>query len=435
MSTGVESNELPLEARDLVFQVDGRRLLDRMSLSAGKGEFVGLVGPNGAGKTTFLKALLRLLRIEGGAVLLEGRDLQSVPARESARSMALVPQAAPNTFGFTSLEVTVMGRYPHLGRFQVEGPEDQRIAMDAMKLTETEAFADRVLTTLSGGERQRVLVARAVAQQPRVLLMDEPISNLDVQHQTRVLDVVRGLVAEGITAIAAMHDLSLAARYCDRLVMIDRGRIVAEGLPEAVLTPKNLREIFGVHAIVFRDPFSDRLSISLIDSMPGQDKNGHVARVHLICGSGSGVRLMCGLQRAGHTVTAGALGTGDTDRMAAEMMGIPIVPIPAFSAIDDEAHRRHMQLASEADIAVLCDVPFGVNNLRNLEALSASKTVISIETNPFAQRDFTGGAAAKLFEALRPAARCQRVDQVPQVIQQEMKILISEGRAPSRPRK
>ncbi|MBI2858652.1 MAG: ABC transporter ATP-binding protein [Chloroflexi bacterium] len=409
-----------LEAKELVFQVEGRRLLDRISLKAAKGEFVGLVGPNGAGKTTFLKALLRLLRTDEGVVLLEGRDLQFADAREAAQAMALVPQAVPNTFGFTSLEVVLMGRYPHLSRFQVEGAEDRRIAREALKLTETDGFADRILSTLSGGERQRVIVARAVAQQPRVLLMDEPISNLDVQHQTKVLDVVRDLVRQGITAIAAMHDLSLAARYCDRLLMIGNGRVAAEGTPEGVLTPANLKQVFGVEAVVFREPFADRLSISLMDMLPDAGDSPK-CRVHLVCGSGSGVRLMCQLQRAGHSVSAGVLGAGDTDCMAAQLLNVPFIPIPAFSSISDEAHRLHLELIVSADYAVLCDVPFGVNNLRNLEALLSAKSTISIEATPFGQRDFTSGAAAKIFDSLPVAERCSRVDQVSGIIQDRLK--------------
>ena len=147
-----------------------------------------------------------------------------------------------------------MGRYPHLGRFQVEGKEDERIAREAMALTETDQFAHRTLDTLSGGERQRVFVARALAQQPRMLLLDEPTSNLDVLHQLMVLDLVRHLVDDGLTAVAAFHDLSMAARYCDRLVVMSGGKVVANGLPEDVLTPRLIETVFKVKAAVYRDP-------------------------------------------------------------------------------------------------------------------------------------------------------------------------------------
>ena len=157
-----------------------------------------------------------------------------------------------------------MGRYPHMGRFQIEGRADERIAMEAMQLTETEEFADRTLDTLSGGERQRVFVSRAFAQEPRVLLLDEPTANLDILHQLRVLNLIRGSINGGLTAIAAIHDLSMAARYCDRLALLSHGRVVAEGTPEEVLTPERVEAAYGVRAAIYRDPITDALAISLI---------------------------------------------------------------------------------------------------------------------------------------------------------------------------
>ena len=167
-------------AEDLSYSVEAQTLLDGVRLHAEQGQFVGVIGPNGAGKSTLLRALSGMLRHQRGAVLLEGTDLRSMSSRDVAAGLALVPQIAPYTHGFTSFELVLMGRYPHLGRFEIEGREDNRIARDAMRQTDTEHFADRTLDTLSGGERQRVFVSRALAQQPRILLLDEPTSNLDV---------------------------------------------------------------------------------------------------------------------------------------------------------------------------------------------------------------------------------------------------------------
>lgn len=239
-------------------------LLDSVHLAADRGRFVGVIGPNGAGKSTLLRALSGMLRHQHGAVRLEGTDLRSMSSREVATGMALVSQIAPYTHGFTSFELVLMGRYPHLGRFQIEGREDNRIARDAMRQTDTEEFADRTLDTLSGGERQRVFVSRALAQQPRVLLLDEPTSNLDVFHQIKVLDLVRQLVDEGLTAVAAIHDLQMGARYCDRLVLLSEGRVLAEGTPEEVLTPEAIESAFGVRCAVYPDPVTGTLAISLI---------------------------------------------------------------------------------------------------------------------------------------------------------------------------
>ena len=224
-------------AQGVFFQIEAKTLLDRVDLNAAHGQMVGLIGPNGAGKSTFLRAISGVLRVQSGNIHLDGADLRSLTSKEVAAGLAIVPQIVPYTHGFTAMELVLMGRYPHLGRFQIEGQGDERIARDAMRLTETEQFAERTLDTLSGGERQRVIVSRALAQQPRILLLDEPTSNLDVLHQLKVLGLVRQLVDDGLTAVAAIHDLNMASRFCDRLVLLQEGRVLSEGAPEEVLTP------------------------------------------------------------------------------------------------------------------------------------------------------------------------------------------------------
>ena len=263
-----------ISTQDLTYEVEGKTLLEGVDFQAQRGQLVGLIGPNGAGKTTLLRTISGILRCRRGSVRLEGSDMMALSPRDVAATLALVPQIAPYTYGFTSIELVLMGRYPHLGRFQIEGREDDRIARDAMRLTETEQFADRTLDTLSGGERQRVFVARALAQQPRILLMDEPTANLDVLHQLKVLDLVRQLVDEGLTAVAAIHDLNMAARYCDRLVLLNSGRVVAEGPPDEVLTTETIESAFGVKSAVYREPITGSPAISLIGPADGHSQNG-----------------------------------------------------------------------------------------------------------------------------------------------------------------
>ena len=256
-------------AQGVFFQIEAKTLLDRADLHAAHGQMVGLIGPNGAGKSTFLRAISGVLRVQGGNIHLDGADLRSLTSKEVAAGLAIVPQIVPYTHGFTAMELVLMGRYPHLGRFQIEGAGDERIAREAMRLTETEQFAERTLDTLSGGERQRVIVSRALAQQPRILLLDEPTANLDVLHQLKVLGLVRQLVDDGLTSVAAIHDLNMASRFCDRLVLLQEGRVLAEGTPEEVLTPKLIAQAFGVKAAVYRDPHTASLAISLIGPADG----------------------------------------------------------------------------------------------------------------------------------------------------------------------
>ena len=261
-------------AQGVFFQIEAKTLLDGVDLNAAHGQMVGLIGPNGAGKSTFLRAISGVLRVQSGSIHLDGADLRSLTSKEVAAGLAIVPQIVPYTHGFTVMELVLMGRYPHLGRFQIEGAGDERIARDAMRLTETEQFAERTLDTLSGGERQRVIVSRALAQQPRILLLDEPTANLDVLHQLKVLGLVRNLVDDGLTAVAAIHDLNMASRFCDRLVLLQEGRVLTEGTPEEVLTPDTIAQAFGVKAAVYRDPHTGSLAISLIGPA---DANGPTA--------------------------------------------------------------------------------------------------------------------------------------------------------------
>ncbi len=394
-----------LEAEGVGVAIEAAHILEQIALRAGPGEFLGVIGPNGAGKSTLLKALSGLLRCEG-SVRLEGRELRGLSPRAIAQVIAQVPQSTVMDFGFTSLEVVLMGRHPHLGPLRLEGPRDMEVARAAMAFTETEAFAGRSLHTLSGGERQRVLIARALAQEPRLLLLDEPTANLDLHHQLRVLDLVRVLVEEGLTAIAAIHDLGLAARYCDRLYLLKGGRLLAQGRPWEVLTPANLREAFGVKALVFTDPLTDRLAVTVLShQVEGGHAPGGGRRVHVVGGGGQGARALYLLHEAGFRVTAAPLNEGDTDLSVARMLGIEAIAVSAFSPIDDASHRRHQTLVQGAEAVLLCDIKVGPGNVRNLEACAGARRLLLIEETPFRQRDFTGGRAAELYGPLRQRAQ------------------------------
>ena len=253
-----------IAAHQVAYEIEGQALVEAVDFRARPGEFVGLIGPNGAGKTTLLRTLSKLVAPSAGKVYLDRQDLAHQSARRIAQQVALVPQTTVLDFGFTCLEVVLMGRNPHLGRFEVETQRDRALAHAAMERTAVEPFATRLITELSGGERQRVVVARALAQEPRLLLLDEPTANLDVHHQLQLLGLVRDLVDQGLTAVGAIHDLTLAARYCDRLVLLHEGRVLAAGAVAAVLTPANLARAFGVRAVVERDKWLGTLRVTVL---------------------------------------------------------------------------------------------------------------------------------------------------------------------------
>lgn len=245
-----------LEARGLDFGYQPERpVLEGLDLRIERGEVVGLVGPNGAGKTTLLRLLAGIARPWRGEVLLFGAELQGLRPRERARRLALVPQESEPVFEFTALETVLMGRAPHLGLLGLEGPEDRRIARRALEEADVLELADRPLGQLSGGERQRVIVARALAQEPELLLLDEPTAHVDLGHKLAVDELLERRNREGgLTVVTVSHDLSHAARSCRRLLLVHRGGIMADGSPREVLTAENLRGAYGVEASILEDP-------------------------------------------------------------------------------------------------------------------------------------------------------------------------------------
>jgi len=256
-----------LSADSVGFAYEGRARragfgIDRVSLTAHRGEVVGILGPNGSGKTTLLKLLAGVLRPSSGRVTLEGRDLATCTRGEIARRLAVVPQHTNPAFDYTVLEIVLMGRYPHLGRFEVEGPEDLRIAREAMEATGTGPLEDRRFETLSGGEQQRVAIASALAQTPDLLLLDEPTSSLDLSYQLEIASLVARLNKDrGVTIVLSTHDLNFAASVCHALVLLRDGRVAASGPIGEALTPATIRDVYGVEAEVTRHDGAGHLMV------------------------------------------------------------------------------------------------------------------------------------------------------------------------------
>jgi len=234
---------------------DGADVLSDVTVRLSPGDFTAVAGPNGSGKSTLIRAMSRVLRPRLGQALLEGRDLYALPARESARSIAVLPQESTLEFEFSCEEVVMMGRAPHLGRFETESERDRAVVRGAMERTGTWELRSRAVLELSGGERQRVLLARAFAQEPKVLLLDEPTAHLDIAFQVQILRLVRELRDEKKTAVlASLHDLNLAAAYADRIVLLSKGKIAAAGTPKEVLVEQILRPVFGADVMVRSHP-------------------------------------------------------------------------------------------------------------------------------------------------------------------------------------
>ena len=233
-----------------------------VSMDVEPAAITGLLGPNGCGKTSLLKLLAGIVAPQRGHVTLEGHPLGDRPRREVARLIAVVPQETHPAFDYTALEMVLMGRHPHLGAFQLEGPDDIAVAREALVATGTAHLAERAYMTLSGGEKQRVVIASALAQQPHILLLDEPTASLDLGFQLEIQALLTALNRDrGVTMVLATHDLNLAASLCHRLVLMRSGSVIAQGPTRDVLTPANIRELYGVHADVSVHPEAGHLTV------------------------------------------------------------------------------------------------------------------------------------------------------------------------------
>ena len=259
---------MTLETRDLVFEYADKLVLDGISFEVNEGEIIGILGPNGCGKTTLLKNLNKNLSPNRGCVMLDGTDLEDIVKRDVAKSIAVVPQTNEIQFAFSVRDIVAMGRMPFQGMLSGENADDKRIIDQAIESTGLTELADRHINTMSGGERQRVIIARAIAQTPKIILMDEPTLHLDISMQFDALNLVQKLAKEnGLTVVIVSHDLPMVARYCDRILMIHDHRIHALGTPEEVLTPENMRTVFNVDADLVKDPKTGRNTVMLHDSL------------------------------------------------------------------------------------------------------------------------------------------------------------------------
>lgn len=388
------------------------RVLKGISFEIQAGEFLGIIGPNGSGKSTLLRAMSGVLPPSSGSVMFNGRKASEMSAREVARLLAVVPQDNPVAFEYTVLEVVLMGRSPYLGRFELERNHDLEIAVEALKRTNILHLADRRIGTLSGGERQRAIIARALVQETDILFLDEPTAHLDINYQVEILHLAKRENAEhGKTVVVVLHDLNLAAEFCDRLIMLRDGEVFTSGQPEEVITAENVRKVYGSSVWIRRHPTSGRPYVLSLGSQAvaakfaGTETHTARLRVHVICGGGSGGPIFMRLLESSCEVTAGVINIGDTDQEAAESLGIEYVEDAPFSPISEAAQQANMTFINQADAVVVADLPFGTGNLANLQAavqaVGLKKSVAIIgKPEEYQERDFADGEVVRILKEL-----------------------------------
>ena len=351
----------------------GRRSVVRdVNLELSRGQFIGLLGPNGCGKSTILKTLIRLLAPLRGAVFLDGRELERISRKELSRRVSAVLTERPSPGLLTAFDVVAMGRYPYTGRLgRIEGEHVQK-TWEALEMVGAADLAERYFHELSDGEKQKVLLARALAQEPELVILDEPTSHLDPRYRLEVMLILRRLVREkGLTIIASLHEIDLAMKVCDTVVLIKGGRIIACGPPEEILKEETVAELYD---------FKEACFSSLLGGIElGEESAGSV---FIVAGSGSGARLYRALTKHGFGISTGILPENDVDFHIARALGIDIVAERPYNGISQKTYRRALEEVRRASQVVDAGFPVGEANSRNIElvreALRMGKVTYSL---------------------------------------------------------
>ena len=373
-----------------------RKVLDNVSFSVMEGEFVSLIGPNGCGKSTLLKTAAALLKPLSGVVELFGQDVHRIKPAVRASLLGVVPQKIESPMAFTVLQIVMNGRISSMGRWGALSSRDHDLVERSMIYTDVFGLRDRYFTELSGGEQQRVALAMVLAQDPKIIMLDESISHLDINHRQEVLQILMNLNREKqMTILLVSHDLSLSASISDRFLLMDSGRLIKAGIPAAVLMPDLLSSVYNCDLRVQQDPYTGNLQVSgAVDSLNRRKKLNR--SVHVIAGGGSGIELYRRLLIEGYEVTTGVLNRLDSDAEAARALNIEVVLEQPFSPVGNEAIAEALKMIDKADNVILSQVPIGSGNLVNLqlasEALKRGKTVLLAKG--IADRDYTEGKAA-----------------------------------------
>jgi len=386
-----------------------RRVLDNVSFTVREGEFVSLIGPNGCGKSTLLKTAAALLKPLSGTVELFGQDVQHIKPAVRASLLGVVPQKIESPMAFTVGQIVMNGRISSMGRWGTPSPVDHDLVERSMIYTDVLGLRERYFTELSGGEQQRVALAMVLAQDPKIIMLDESISHLDINHRQEVLQILMNLNREKqMTILLVSHDLTLSAGISDRFLLMEAGALVKAGTPVEVLEPEVLSRVYNCDLHVQQDAYTGYLQVTgAVDSLRRRQKLNK--SVHVVAGGGSGIELYRRLLIEGYEVTTGVLNRLDSDAEAARALNIPVVLEQPFSPVGIDAINQVREMIDGADYVVISQVPFGSGNLVNLElageAMKRGKTVLLAAG--IGERDYTDGKAAfQLSVSMNAAGAC-----------------------------
>lgn len=421
--------EVLLDVDGVTFGYERQPLLYDVYVQVRKGEMVGLLGPNGSGKTTLLRLVSGVLQPQQGRILLDGRALQDWGRRGVAQRIAVVPQELHVPFAYTVEQLVNLGRTPFVNLLGSNSRQEAIVVQDAMQAAGVTPLANRIFNELSGGERQRVIVAMALAQQPELLLLDEPTSHLDIKYQIDILELVQRLNRErGVTVIAAMHDLNLAARYFPRLLLFQRG-VVADAGPAEVLEPHLLKRVYGIDVQVGILRGAQHLSVLPPDSASIDDEREREGQpqVLVMAGGGSGELLMRALADVNIPFIAGALNIGDSDHTLALRLASAVITEQPYAPISPATLEQVRTSLLRMKLLLFCPMPIGPGNLsllqealeaahRGIKVLILAPTVLdskpetqvitvdeALQQTGIAKRDYTNGEGVRLVREMLQA--------------------------------
>ncbi len=391
MNQNIPNTEIVVAMKDLAVGYGLRKVLSGIRADIYRGQFLSFLGPNGAGKTTLLRTLSSHLRKLEGSLSVNGKAIESYSQKDLATGLAVVLTSRLDTELFTGFEFAAMGRHPHTGLMGTLSSKDKEKVWESLELVNAVNLADRMMSELSDGEKQKLFIARALAQEPKIIILDEPTAHLDLKHQMEVMAILRDSCREKeITIIASMHDIGIAARVSDQVALVKDGVVVAWGRPEDVLHGTNVSELYGITSAVY-----DR-TIGTLEMRGGCGTK----KVFCVAGSGTGAVLYRSLVRNGINVSTGVLHKNDIDCYVAKAIGMEVIDAPAFETVSGDLTIRCTKLIKTSDCLIDTGFPVGEMNQENLRllqyALEIGKPVISLRK----QEEFNALALPKSREAV-----------------------------------
>lgn len=393
-------SEIILEVRNLHAGYGDHEVLKNIRLLIQEHQFIGIIGPNGSGKSTLMQVLARSLNPRSGMILFRGDNLETLSFREFGQSVGFVPQESTIPFAYSVYDIVMMGRNPHIPRFRQPSVRDHEIVNQALEQTGTLNLAERSITSLSGGEKQRVLIARVLAQDPELLLLDEPFAHIDLHHQHELIRLIRDTTKGKKGVIGVFHDINLAASYCDHLILVHEGVVRASGTPREILNEPLIHEVFKISTIIGENPITGTPHLYVTEPIPAKKNEQSIV---IISGGGTGASLISQLATAGYHLSCGILSENDADCYIARRHGLNFIHEPPFSKITLEHESLLLEQISEADWVIVTAMPVGWGNypnIRVLEKIPAEKIILLLPTSDPVIPDFTAGAAITLLNRL-----------------------------------